>query len=136
MFNNRVKLVAFAICVLFMFALFAGCKKTKSVYDAASDYIKVSHDENANYDSPFNTDDDTVSEVVKGNTSKEIKTTDKTGSDSAPASSSEQQGTTQQPATTPSQNDTDNSTEVTPGQIVGEIDDNSGDSNFGPVVAF
>lgn len=126
MFNNRIKLVVFATCLLLVLSLFAGCKKTKNVYDAASDYIKVSHDENANYDSPFDTD--TESGAVKENVSSKSNSTDETGSNDL--SSEAQGGTAQQETTPPTDN---NPAESTQGRLA---NDSNGNGNYGPIVTF
>ena len=126
MFNNRIKLVVFATCLLLVLSLFAGCKETKNVYDAASDYIKVSHDENANYDSPFNTD--TESGTVKENVSSKTSSTAKTGSNDS--SSEAQEGTAQQETTPPTD---DNHTESSQGELA---NDSNGNGNYGPIVTF
>ena len=45
MFKNRIRLIAVALIVLFAFSCFAGCKKGKDVYGAASEFVKTSSEE-------------------------------------------------------------------------------------------
>lgn len=86
MVKRQIKLFVLLFALVFVMFCFAGCKNSKDVYGAASEFIKVSHPEKPNIN-VFS--DDSYDEGNK--TDSKTDSSDKTSSSSSSSESSEKQ---------------------------------------------
>ena len=127
MLKRSIKSVALLSAVLLMFVCFAGCKKDKDVYGAASEFIKVNHPETQNKNI-FSDDDYTGSDSTSSQDNSSVASggsSDASGNDTSSGS-----------ATGSSDVSGGGSSEtVTSSGSGASMNDKPIDGDFGPVVA-